>query len=399
MAAASTPCISQCAPRAAPVAAVSSATARLRVRIDPTAAARAPAGDLPLCIEVRHGATWQPLCGGPARLEVVLGDGTVLANGPPQDLALEESGPQRSVIRLRVPHLDAAGTPHLRSTLRLHLYGEPSLIKLVHRLEVVSTALPHAAGGTIDELAADQELLRANLAGSDGEQAPLLALRSATLTLPAAAVSEVSRRRALRLGGGDVAPAPRARAGPHAGARGPAQRARRAHQGPSGCHHRRRRGRDRRAALLGDLSQRHRRHGRCRDLRAAADLVGCTSAGRRRGVASALLLAPRRPLSAQGRPGGDGRGGDCPGHRPSGGERAAGRVRAPLARPAAAWFNASGVWGELADKAESPFPRYERMLDQAYGEWLKEREQWQQYGFHNFGDYYGEMGPPPSPPR
>ena len=23
---------------------------------------------------------------------------------------------------------------------------------------------------------------------------------------------------------------------------------------------------------------------------------------------------------------------------------------------------------------------------------LKEREQWQQYGFHNFGDYYGEMG-------
>ena len=55
-------------------------------------------------------------------------------------------------------------------------------------------------------------------------------------------------------------------------------------------------------------------------------------------------------------------------------------------------WSSRGVWGELADKAESPFPRYERMLDQAYGEWLKEREQWQQYGFHNFGDYYGEMG-------
>ena len=64
----------------------------------------------------------------------------------------------------------------------------------------------------------------------------------------------------------------------------------------------------------------------------------------------------------------------------------------PVARPALAWFNASGVWGVLAAKADSPFPRYERMVDQAYGEWLKEREQWQQYGFHNFGDYYGEMG-------
>ena len=94
---------------------------------------------------------------------------------------LEESGWQRAVIRYRFAHLDADGTPHLRSTVRVHVYRGRQALRIVHRLEVNSPHLPPAAGGTAAAIPEHARTIRRAIAGSDGEQATLLTVRSAAL--------------------------------------------------------------------------------------------------------------------------------------------------------------------------------------------------------------------------
>ena len=63
-----------------------------------------------------------------------------------------------------------------------------------------------------------------------------------------------------------------------------------------------------------------------------------------------------------------------------------------LVRPAIDWLNGTGVLSPIRAKSASPHPRYERTVDRACDEWLRERDTLRQYGFLNFGDWYGESG-------
>ena len=63
-----------------------------------------------------------------------------------------------------------------------------------------------------------------------------------------------------------------------------------------------------------------------------------------------------------------------------------------LVRPSVDWLNRSGALSPLLGKSGSPFQRYERTVDHACDEWLRERDNLAQYGFLNFGDWYGESG-------
>ena len=64
----------------------------------------------------------------------------------------------------------------------------------------------------------------------------------------------------------------------------------------------------------------------------------------------------------------------------------------PFVRPDIDWLNITQAWSSMAPKETSPLPAYEEMVDKAYDEWIKDRDLWRQYGFFNFGDYYGENG-------
>ena len=114
---------------------------------------------------------------------VTLGGGLELRQGPLHDLALEEAGWQRAVIRYRFAHLDEDGVAHLLSTVRIHVYRSLQAVRIVHRLAVSSPHLPPAAGGTAAAIPAAAATVRRAIAGTDGEQATLLTVRGAALAI------------------------------------------------------------------------------------------------------------------------------------------------------------------------------------------------------------------------
>ena len=62
----------------------------------------------------------------------------------------------------------------------------------------------------------------------------------------------------------------------------------------------------------------------------------------------------------------------------------------PVVRPALEWRNACNALGPLAAKDSGVLDRYERALDGGYEQWIADRDIWRQYGWINFGDWYGE---------
>ena len=140
--------------------------------LEPLPVIEAPAGD----------GSWRAVHGGSvARL--TLGSGVALRQGPIHDLAIEEEGWQRAVIRYRFAHLDGKGVAHLVSTVRVHVYRGLQAVRIVHRLTVTSPHLPPAAGGTAGDMPADADTVRQAIAGTDGEQATLLTVRAASLAI------------------------------------------------------------------------------------------------------------------------------------------------------------------------------------------------------------------------
>ena len=114
---------------------------RLRIGIDPGRPA------FPSVLAKREAGARVPHASAPpsSTLEIRLANGAALI--PRSSAAVqEESGPERSVLRYHVDHCDRDGTPHLRSTVRIHGYRAQRHLRIQHRLEVVSPALGPAAG-------------------------------------------------------------------------------------------------------------------------------------------------------------------------------------------------------------------------------------------------------------
>ena len=147
---------------------------------------RVGAGRRGLRLEHRGGdGVWRPLLyDGTPLLAGELGNGLTLTSGPVENLVLEEGGPERAVLRFEVPIIDDRGIVHFRNTIRLHMYYRMPIVRLVHRLTVVSPALADAyEGEDLAHLTPELAYLRDAVDGETGEATSLLRLRSLELRL------------------------------------------------------------------------------------------------------------------------------------------------------------------------------------------------------------------------
>ena len=371
----------------------------LRVRV-------AAGADEPLpAVETRAGGgPWRAVCAG-SSAAIALGGGVDLRQGPVYDLCLEEQGWQRAVIRYRYAHLDADGTAHLVSTVRIHVYRGLQAVRIVHRLQVSSPHLPPAAGGGVDDIPAHAAAVRGAIAGADGEQATLLTVRSASLTVRRAADDPARWRRAGWPGG------------PAGGAAVPAAGA---------------------VRLIHDHDQGHRVEdgGGAREAagRVAGHVTVSTGGEPGKPPAETLTAALRRfwqtwpravrvtggAVAVELLPAPD--GAERPGdeeswHRTDFWLRGDGYLLKagmaltselllafgprddallawfedpPAVRPALDWLNGCGALGPLAAKDTGLLAGYERAVDGGYEQWMADRDVRRQYGWINFGDWYGE---------
>lgn len=391
---------------------------RLRIEFDPERPA------FPAALSIRSGPA-----GGrtapPERPDAAPAVAVRLANGAaltPRHSApvCEEAGGERSVLRYRIEHCDRSGTPHLQSDVRVHLYRSHRYVRVLHRLEVVSPALGPAAGEPDQEPAAVESGAAARAAAPAADRDGAAATAA---DVAACAGRGPGEERSLLEIGSVIAriAIPGIRAVAAGGRR----------QALTGRHWR----------LLQDDDRRYRfdtgsgappamTEGRFPGrllLESQDGLVGL--AVRRfwqtcpKGLridadgADVELLPPLPPQPAAERPE------DAESwHRlffwrtsrgyllkagqalttelavslprsPDEAERIAAWCEQPAAvRPAVDWLNRCGVLSPVRAKARSPLPHYERAVDHACGEWLRERENLRQYGFLNFGDWYGESG-------
>ena len=350
-------------------------------------------------IETRSGdGTWRAAHAGSAA-ELTLGGGVELRQGPIEDVCLEEEGWQRAVIRYRFAHLDADGIAHLVSTVRVHVYRGLQAVRVVHRLHVTSPHLPPAAGGGAGDIPADAATVRQAVAGTDGEQATLLTVRGASL--------------AIRRTGNRVVRWPD---GPADGARVPPDSA---------------------VRLVHDHDQAHRVEagGERREVGGrVAGHVTVAAAAASGDSGESITVALRRFWQTYPRairvtgdeiavellptPDGSERPADAESwHRiyfwlrddgyllkagmaltseillacgPRDEALLAWFEQAPAVRPSLDWLNSCGVLGPLAAKNTRVLDDYERALDSGYEQWTADRDIWRQYGWVNFGDWYGE---------
>ena len=351
-------------------------------------------------IEARGGdGPWRAVHGG-SSATLTLGGGAELRQGPVHDLCLEEEGWQRAVIRYRFAHLDRDGVAHLVSTVRVHVYRGLQAVRIVHRLAVTSPHLPPAAGGTADNIPADAATVRRAIAGTDGEQATLLTVRAASL--------------AIRREGNRVVRWP---AGPANGTAVPDDGA---------------------VRLVHDHDQAHRVENGSAPREVPGRVPGHVTvhgaAEPGSGSTDTLTVALRRFWQTYPRavrvtgdeiavellpePTGAARPADeeswhsiyfwlrDDGYLLKAGMALTSEIllacgelddallswfeQPPAVRPSLDWLNACGALGPLAAKDTGVLADYERAMDGGYEQWIADRDIWRQYGWVNFGDWYGE---------
>ena len=401
----------------------------LRIEIDPERPAfpaglskRSGSGGWRQVVATRREDSTQGRGCSASAVEICLANGAALVphcSAP----GCEELGPERSVLRYQVDHCDRDGTPHLRSVVRIHLYRSQRHVRIQHRLDVVSPALGPAAGDPdqapvpVESGAAARGIAGADRGSSTATPADVAACVGSgpgeenTLLEIGSAVAHIAIPgiQALVAGG-------------------------RRHELTADGHWRLVQADDRgyRVEATDDPSTATAAEGRFSGrllLESEEGLVGL--AVRRfwqtypKGLrvdatgATVELLPALTPLPAAGKPG---VADDDSWHQiffwrtsrgyllkagqaltseitvslpdsPAEAERIAAWCEQPaVVRPGIDWLNRSGALSPIRAKSDSPHPRYERTVDHACDEWLRERDNLRQYGFLNFGDWYGESG-------
>ena len=354
-------------------------------------------GLLPCRIERRaHKGGWEGLVDGKLPAEaskIVLGNGVRLKPGDVQDLTLEEAGCERSVILYRLPYEDSEGATHFLSTIRLHIYQSQPFIRIVHRLEVVSPLLAPATGGRIEDCPEGFDEIRSAIAGKKGEEATLITVCSMALKIAYRGSKHVS------LNGSEY-----------------------------------RVSADNPWRLTHEHDQAHSIEAEGKTTMVAGRTKGSVRVNGEKGALAfglrnfwetypkaisvtgdAVTLEFLPVLSGEDLP-----GDDDAWHRlyswydagkyklkagmaltseallafPDNSENASRLIswfeNPPLVRTSLSWLNETNALSPLGNKKGSSVPRYEDMMDGAYDGWMEERESFRQYGFLNFGDWYGE---------
>ncbi len=371
----------------------------------------------PTVLSEREGGAHVP---GTSTVEIRLANGAALVprSSPP---VLEESGHERSVLRYHVDHCDRDGTAHLRSIVRIHVYRSQRHLRVQHRLEVVSPALGPAAGDPretpvpVESGAASRGITEAGRGGSTATAADVAACVGSgpgeenTLLEISSAVARVAipGTRALIADGGRH----------ELTANGNWRLIQADDQGYQ--VYKVEASDSRIKAAEGRFSGRLL-------LETADGLVGlavrrfwqtCPTGLRVDGDGATVELLPALPPEpTAGQPDTESwhqllfwrtsrgyllkAGQALTGEialslpaTPEEAERIAAWCEQPaLVRPAIDWLNRTGAMSPILAKSASPHPRYERAVDRACDEWLRERDNLRQYGFLNFGDWYGESG-------
>ena len=354
---------------------------------------RSGEGVFPL-LERRDGdGGWSALISQESAPKLILGNGVELKPGKIEGLAFEESGPRRCVIRYLLPYEDGNGIPHLQSTIRFHIYGDTPAIRVVHRLEVISPMLAPTVMGNRPSNDPRFDELRPALDGEEGEAASLINLRSFVWHL------ERRGKQKVVLGSQEYSVA-------------------------NGSHWR--------LVHEDDLSHRiehdsrvERVEGRNRGhllIETNENRVGLAvrnfwetypkSIGVQKDAITVELLPP---LSEEDPPGDEEvahrlyfwRKGNQ--YRLKAGMALTSEIllslpqdddesrkifawfeQPPVVRPNLDYVNSTAALYHIPSKTETSFKDYEAMIDAACDEWFRDREIWRQYGFLNFGDWYGE---------
>jgi len=314
-----------------------------------------------LRLERRDGTGWRRVVDG-LELTGTLADGRTLRGGVPQDVAIEENGPRRAVIRADIPVADEQGVVHLRCRLRLHVYADQPFIRVVQRLEVVSPELP--ADG--DEAERMLRLRRLELRLNCATQAPAhrwvhehdQAWRATTDSDTEVVPGRMPGHFRVPLAEGTLAVGIKEfwQTWPRGFRQGTGTIALELFPELSGD------------PLPGDEDAWHRLYFWLKDgaylLRSGLALrsewlLGFLPADSGEPAADALFDWLEHP---------------------------------PVVRPDPAYTNATGVLVPFGIKAESVMPEYEALLARALTAFHADREHFRAYGQTNFGDWYGESG-------
>ena len=144
-----------------------------------------------LSIDKLQDGKWRPVI-QPSTLtfKTILENDIPLSASEIQDVIVEETGNQRTVLKFDIYHEDDKKIAHLKSNFRLHIYTGQSFIKLTHRLEVISPSLaPSAKGGQLSSESDNR--IRSAIVGTSGEESTLLKLRSFSINLQCGSIKAV----------------------------------------------------------------------------------------------------------------------------------------------------------------------------------------------------------------
>ncbi len=346
--------------------------------------------------------------GGSFSPVVELADGSILRGGEPTEWNLPEAGAVTALLSLKIPIQDKAGRTHFSCRIWLRVFNDSPVISVTQRLEVVSLLLAAAAGGgddneTVESIPDPAGIdLRAVIDGKGNERESILRVRRAYIELSFAG-GQTAESEGIKV---DI---PDAKNGSS-----PDDPVLRIHQAHDIAHE-----------LEFDGSAESRDGHACGKIIIEDDdsawgiyqklfwqtypnALAVTA-----GPALRLELLPE--LTAEDFPGDEeawhrlyfwkaGRD-----YRLKAGMAirkeyllacgtGAAEVRSYLdsaaadilVRPDTDYFNSTEMWSPICKKGEAPVPVYEDWVDQAYEGWLKDRAEARQYGFINFGDWYGE---------
>ncbi len=159
----------------------------LRITVDPKTKT------FPALIEKFNNGDKEVTYNGSGMLSIVLGNGVKLKQGEIKDVKLEEAGSKRAVIHYKLPYVDSKGITHIQSTMRVHVYYNNPFIKIAHRLEFISPSLaPVPYAGDLPDAVEEFGDIRSAIAGESGEATSVLLLREIAMNLPFTGTSDVS---------------------------------------------------------------------------------------------------------------------------------------------------------------------------------------------------------------